>query len=48
MLIVKTYVVFVPEPRECLETKDVTVLDWHACSPDLNSIKHLWDQYGIF
>lgn len=30
--------------KEILETQGVTLLDWTACSPDLNPIKNLWDQ----
>lgn len=30
--------------REFLETEGVTILDWPACSPDLNPIENLWDQ----
>ena len=30
--------------REFLETESVTILDWPACSPDLNPIENLWDQ----
>ncbi|GFT31566.1 transposable element Tcb1 transposase [Trichonephila clavipes] len=31
---------------ECLQSEDITRIDWPAYSPDLNPIKHVWDLFG--
>ncbi|GFU92899.1 transposable element Tcb1 transposase [Trichonephila clavipes] len=32
--------------HECLESEDITRMDWPANSPDLNPLTHVWDLLG--
>ncbi|GFW34511.1 transposable element Tc3 transposase [Trichonephila clavipes] len=31
---------------ECLQSEDITRMDWRAYSPELNSIEHVWNMLG--
>ncbi|GFW43092.1 transposable element Tc3 transposase [Trichonephila clavipes] len=31
---------------ECLQSEDITRMDWAAYSPDLNPVEHVWDRLG--
>ncbi|GFW60683.1 transposable element Tcb1 transposase [Trichonephila clavipes] len=31
---------------ECLQSEDITRMDWPAYSPDFNPIEHVWDMFG--
>ncbi|GFX82951.1 transposable element Tcb1 transposase [Trichonephila clavipes] len=32
--------------EECLQSEDITRMDWSAHSSDLNPIEHVWDMLG--
>ncbi|GFT65192.1 transposable element Tcb2 transposase [Trichonephila clavipes] len=32
---------------ECLQSEDITRMDWPAYSPDMNPIEHVWDMRGL-
>ncbi|GFW29154.1 transposable element Tc3 transposase [Trichonephila clavipes] len=31
---------------ECLQSEDITRMDWPAYSPDVNPVEHVWDMLG--
>ncbi|GFU10599.1 DDE_3 domain-containing protein [Trichonephila clavipes] len=31
---------------ECLQSEDMTCMDWPAFSPDLNPVQHVWSMLG--